>query len=97
MGIDTYSVNHWNEATHAHEPSILTIEQNFTFDALGFVVLPQLLSQAELSACRDSSDGPRRSLQARPAPSDATCASYAAMAFAKTAREARPCRRRRIR
>ena len=57
MGIDTYTVNHWNEATHVHEPSILTIEQNFTFDALGFVVLPQLLSQAELSACRDSDDG----------------------------------------
>ncbi len=57
MDIDTYTVNHWNEATHVHEPSILTIEQNFTFDALGFVVLPQLLSQAELSACRDSGDG----------------------------------------
>ena len=57
MGIDTYTVNHWNEATHVHEPSILTTEQNFTFDALGFVVLPQLLSQAELSACRDSGDG----------------------------------------
>ena len=57
MSIDTYTVNHWNEATRVHEPSILTIEQNFTFDALGFVVLPQLLSQAELSACRDSGDG----------------------------------------
>ena len=57
MGIDTYTVNHWNEATHAHEPSILTIEQNFAFDALGFLVLPQLLSQAELSACRGSGDG----------------------------------------
>ena len=57
MGSDTYTVNHWNEATHAHEPSILTLEQDFTFDALGFVVLPQLLSQAELSACRDGGDG----------------------------------------
>ena len=57
MSIDTYTVNHWNEATRVHEPSILTIEQNFTFDALGFVVLPQLLSQAELSACRNSGDG----------------------------------------
>ena len=56
MGTDSYTVNHWNEATHAHEPSILTIEQNFTFDALGFLVLPQLLGPAELSACRDSGD-----------------------------------------
>ena len=58
MGVDSYTVNHWNEATHVHEASILTIEQDFTFDALGFVVLPQLLSQAELSACRGSGDGP---------------------------------------
>lgn len=54
---DTFTVNHWNEATHAHEPSILTIEQDFTFDALGFVVLPQVLSPAELSACRDDELG----------------------------------------
>ena len=57
MGSDTYTVKHWNEATQAREPSILTIEQNFTFDALGFLVLPQLLSRAELAACRDSGDG----------------------------------------
>ena len=57
MGTDSYTVNHWNEATHEHEPSILTIEQNFTFDALGFLVLPRLLGPAELSACRDSGDG----------------------------------------
>ncbi|MDE0966316.1 MAG: phytanoyl-CoA dioxygenase family protein, partial [Candidatus Latescibacteria bacterium] len=50
-------MSHWNEATHAHEPSILTIEQDFTFDALGFVVLPQVLSPAELSACRDDELG----------------------------------------
>ena len=55
--MDTYTVNHWNEATQEHEPSILTIEQNFTFDALGFLVLPQLLGQAELAACRDGGDG----------------------------------------
>ena len=55
MNLDTYTVSHWNEATRAHELSILTIEQNFTFDALGFVVLPQVLSVAELSACRHSS------------------------------------------
>ena len=54
---DTFTVSHWNEATHAHEPSILTIEQDFTFDALGFVVLPQVLSPAELSACRDDELG----------------------------------------
>ncbi len=57
MNSDTYTVNHWNEAARAQERSILTAEQNFTFDALGFVVLPQVLSLAELSACRDSSDG----------------------------------------
>jgi ectoine hydroxylase-related dioxygenase (phytanoyl-CoA dioxygenase family) len=55
MNSDTYTVSHWNEATHARERSILTVEQEFTFDALGFVVLPQLLSPAELSACRHSS------------------------------------------
>ena len=55
MNSDTYTVSHWNEATHAHERSILTVEQEFTFDALGFVVLPQVLSPAELSACRHSS------------------------------------------
>ena len=55
MNLDTYTVSHWNEATHVHEPSILTVEQDFTFDALGFVVLPQVLSQAERSACRQSS------------------------------------------
>ena len=54
---DTFTLSHWNEATHAHEPSILTIEQDFTFDALGFVVLPQVLSPAELSACRDDELG----------------------------------------
>ncbi|NKB67960.1 MAG: hypothetical protein GKR89_12940 [Candidatus Latescibacteria bacterium] len=54
--VDTFTVTHWNEATHAHEPSILTVEQDFAFDALGFVVLPQLLSPTELSACRSSSD-----------------------------------------
>ena len=55
MNLDTYTVSHWNEATHVHERSILTVEQDFTFDALGFVVLPQVLSLAELSACRHSS------------------------------------------
>ncbi|HCV22760.1 MAG TPA: phytanoyl-CoA dioxygenase family protein [Candidatus Latescibacteria bacterium] len=55
MTADTYTVSHWNEATHAHEPSILTVEQEFTFDALGFVVLRQILSADELSACRRSS------------------------------------------
>ena len=55
MDRDTFTVRHWNETTHAHEPSILTIKQDFTFDALGFVVLPQVLSLAELSACRQSS------------------------------------------
>ena len=55
MDRDTFTVRHWNEATHVHEPSILTVEQDFTFDALGFVVLPQVLSQAERSACRQSS------------------------------------------
>ena len=57
MGNDTYTVRHWNEAKHVHEPSIFTTEQNFAFDALGFVVLPQALSQAELSACRPNGDG----------------------------------------
>ncbi len=57
MGLDTFTVSHWNESTQVHEPSVLTVEQDFTFDALGFVVLPQVLSQAELSACRYSSDG----------------------------------------
>jgi ectoine hydroxylase-related dioxygenase (phytanoyl-CoA dioxygenase family) len=61
MTVDTYNVSHWNEATHAHERSILTAEQEYAFDALGFVVLPQLLSPAELLACRrrdsTSSDG----------------------------------------
>ena len=69
MNSDTYTVSHWNEATHARERSILTVEQEFTFDALGFVVLPQLLSPAELSACRHSSsagsDGPPRCASAR--------------------------------
>ena len=55
MNLDTYTVSHWNEAKHVHERSILTAEQDFTFDALGFVVLPHVLSPAELSACRDSS------------------------------------------
>ena len=54
MTVETYTVSHWNEATHARERSILTAEQEYTFDALGFVVLPQLLSPAELSACRHS-------------------------------------------
>jgi ectoine hydroxylase-related dioxygenase (phytanoyl-CoA dioxygenase family) len=49
---DTFTVRHWNEATHTHEPSILSIEQDFTFDALGFIVLPQVLSPTEVSACR---------------------------------------------
>ena len=49
---DTFTVQHWNETTHAHEPSILNIEQDFTFDALGFVVLPQVLNSAELATCR---------------------------------------------
>ena len=57
MGNDTYTVRHWNEAQHAHEFSILTTEQNFTFDALGFVVLPQILSQTELFACHPNGDG----------------------------------------
>jgi ectoine hydroxylase-related dioxygenase (phytanoyl-CoA dioxygenase family) len=57
MGNDTYTVRHWNEAKHVHEPSIFTTEQNSAFDALGFVVLPQALSQAELSACRPNGDG----------------------------------------
>ena len=83
MGIDTYTVNHWNEATHVHEPSILTIEQNFTFDALGFVVLPQLLSQPSCPRAATAAMGWAISA-ARSAPSDATCASCAAMAFAKT-------------
>ena len=53
MTADTYTVSHWNEATHAHERSIFTAEQEYTFDALGYVVLPQLLSPTELLACRD--------------------------------------------
>ena len=53
--LDTYTVSHWNEATCVRERSILTVEQEFTFDALGFVVLSQVLSLAELSACRHSS------------------------------------------
>lgn len=57
MDGDTYTIRHWNEATQAHEPSIFSIEQDFSFDALGFVVLPQVLSQAELAACRQRSDG----------------------------------------
>ena len=62
MGIDTYTVNHWNEATNVHEPSILTIEQNFTFDALGFVVLPQLRhSCTPLSASMPIDRSPRPS------------------------------------
>ena len=52
--VDSFTVSHWNEATREHEPSILTVEQDFTFDALGFVVLPQLLGPAELSGCRSS-------------------------------------------
>ena len=55
MNTDTYTVSHWNEATHVLEASILSVEQEFTFDALGFVVLPQLLSSAELCACRSAS------------------------------------------
>ena len=55
MSTDTYTVSHWNEATHVLEASILSVEQEFTFDALGFVVLPQLLSSAELCACRSAS------------------------------------------
>ena len=57
MDNDTYTVRHWNEAKHVHGPSILTTEQNFAFDALGFVVLPQVLCQAELPACRLNCDG----------------------------------------
>ena len=57
MGRDTYTVSHWNETTHGHEPSIFTVEQEFIFDSLGFVVLPQVLNSDELSACRDSSEG----------------------------------------
>ena len=56
MSSDTYTVSHWNEATHSHEPSILTVEQEFTFDALGFVVLPRVLGTQDVSACRHSSD-----------------------------------------
>lgn len=54
MDGDTFTVRHWNEATQEHEPSIFTMEQDFTFDALGFVVLPQVLGPTELSACRDN-------------------------------------------
>ena len=57
MGNDTYTVRHWNEAKHGHGPSILPTEQNFAFDALGFVVLPQVLCQAALPACRPNGDG----------------------------------------
>lgn len=57
MGHDTYSVRHWNESTQAHEPSVLNAEQDFTFDALGFVVLPRLLRRAELDACRAGGEG----------------------------------------
>ena len=57
MSSDTYTVRHWNETRREHEDSILTTEQEYTFDALGFVVLSQILSPAELSACRDGSDG----------------------------------------
>ena len=46
MGNDTYTVRHWNEVAHEHEHSIFPAEQDFTFAALGFVVLPQVLSQA---------------------------------------------------
>ncbi len=55
--LDTYTVSHWNEATSVRERSILTAEQEFTFDALGFVVLSQVLSLAELSACRNDGLG----------------------------------------
>ena len=54
MKKDTYTVSHWNEAAQVLEPSIFSVEQEFTFDALGFIVLPQLLSPAELSACRSA-------------------------------------------
>ena len=57
MGNDTYTVRHWNDATHAHEPSIFNTVQEFTFDGLGFVVLPQVLGQAELSACNSDDLG----------------------------------------
>lgn len=57
MSSDTYTVSHWNEATHSHEPSILTVEQEFTFDALGFLVLPQVLGADDVSACQHSADG----------------------------------------
>ena len=57
MTVDTYTVSHWNEATHAHQPSIFTTVQEFTFDGLGFVVLPQALAQAELSACNSDDLG----------------------------------------
>ena len=57
MGHDTYTVSHWNETTHGHEPSIFTVEQEFIFDSLGFVVLPRVLNSDQLSACRDSSEG----------------------------------------
>ena len=60
--VDCFTVSHWNEATREHEPSILTVEQDFAFDALGFVVLPQLFSPAELSACRASSTPSSESL-----------------------------------
>ena len=55
MKKDTYTVSHWNEAAQVLEPSIFSVEQEFTFDALGFIVLPQLLSSAELCACRSAS------------------------------------------
>ena len=55
MKKDTYTVSHWNEAAQVLEPSIFSVEQEFTFDALGFIVLPQLLSAAELSACCSAS------------------------------------------
>ena len=56
MSNDTFTVRHWNEATHAHEPSIFTTVQEFTFDALGFIVLPQVLSQACLLYTSDAAD-----------------------------------------
>ena len=54
MSKDTYVVRHWNEGARQQERSILTAEQEFTFDALGFVTLPQVLCPDELSACRQS-------------------------------------------
>ena len=38
-GPDDYKIRHWSEAKQQHVDSALTIEQEFCFDTLGFLLL----------------------------------------------------------